>query len=834
MSASRPPLALLAVLSALLVAGALLLAAPARAAGTATPPPPPPPQVDFSGLPDSAVDRGVNGDGKPHQVEIRLITDTTAVRPGDTFRLGLWLEQDQDWHTYWKVNPEVGLPTDITWTVPEGATTTPYVYPVPQRFDLQGIVSYGYDDQVLFFTEVTLPEDLTPGTVMVGASATWLTCKVQCINGEGTVTAPMQVLPADAPAPEASRFAPLFDHFAAQHPSAPQAVADTVRVSAALDPAEGVVPDSTWTVTVDIDPVEGVTLAEHAPLGPDPWPTLVPIFDKDVHFLDRTEVTRTDAGGFQVVMHGEAFEVENPLPMEVGGLVMVETADGTPVHTEVVIPMPWAPSVTAAAATGSEDAPTEAAPAGDAAFSPMVDADTCATMKAGLGNAPATPTSSGGLGTTLLMLGAAFLGGLILNIMPCVLPVLTLKIYGLIEQKTDSTRDRIVEGVAYTAGIVVSFLALAAALLALKLVWGQTAGWGFMFQYPIYTGVLATLVFAFGLSLLGVFEIPALGGAAAGQASYKEGVPGYFLTGVFATLLATPCTAPFLGTAMGFAFSQPPAMIVLFFAVAGLGLASPFLAIAFIPALYKVMPQPGPWMDTFKQLMGFTLVLTTAWLVGVLASQVSQEALLGYLWFLGFVGLAAWIFGHFGGLAASVGRQLAALGGAVAVLLLGGAWTLEVPMFLGLVQEESTVADVLDDGDGIPWRILDEERMASVLARYREGQTDEAFAGKPLFIDFTAEWCLTCKANEKTFIDVSSVEKAIRETGTVPLKGDWTRRDENIGSWLSCYETAGVPYYLVLPADPEAPAIPLGETLTGSQEIIDALQQARGPVAQGS
>jgi thiol:disulfide interchange protein DsbD len=794
------------------------LSIPAFASGTATPPPPAPPGADFSILPPTAVFRPTNGDGKPHQVELRLLTDKAWAAPGDTFRLGLWLEQDDRWHTYWKVNAEVGQPTVIQWGLPPGATSTPYAYPVPQRFDLEGIVSYGYDDQVMFFTEVTVPANAQVGSTVLTAEAEWLTCEVQCIPGKGKVELPFEV--KAGPAPPTS-FVPLFEHFAAQHPRDPQAVADKVQITGKLEPAAGVKPDAPWTATFEVLSPSGAAFAPHAPLGADPWPTLVPYFDKDVNFLESTTITPRPDGGLTLVLKGTSYGVENPTTMQVGGLFQLDVG-GSPVRVEYTIPMPWDPSVVGSATAVAEVAPATL-PEGAVA---TVDDATCASMKAGVGNTPASTQQDGGVLTTLLMLGMAFLGGLILNVMPCVLPVLTLKVYGLVEQKTDSPRDRIVEGLAYTAGIVVSFLALAGALIGLQAATGQSAGWGFMFQYPIYVGVLAAIVFGFGLSLLGVFEIPVIGGNTAGQAGYKEGVLGYFMTGVFATLLATPCTAPFLGTAMGFAFSQPPWLIAVFFAMAGLGLASPFLVIAFIPALYRLLPQPGAWMDTFKQVMGFTLIATTIWLVTVIAGQVSQSALLGYVSFLGVVGFAAWIFGHFGGLAETWLRQALALGAATAVTALGVWMFVDLPMFLGMVEVQGEVADVEDDGHGIPWKNFDETRMASVLGRYRAGQSDPMFAGKPIFIDFTADWCLTCKANEKTVIETQVVENAIRDGGVVALKGDWTRRDEFIGSWLNCYQTAGVPYYLVLPADPSRPAIPLGETID-TQEIVDAIARAK-------
>jgi thiol:disulfide interchange protein len=793
----------------------LLLAwigAPAVAAGTASPPPPPPPTVAFD-LPTTAVHRPTNRDGSPHQVELRLLTDRDAARPGDTVRLGLWLAQDPGWHTYWKFNPDVGMPTEIVWGLPSGAEAPPYAYPIPQRFELEGIVSYGYDDQAFLFTTVQVPIGAAPGPTELTARATWLTCEVNCIPGEGEVKTSITVLPTDAAAPQANRYAALFDHFAAQHPLPVQAAAALVTITGALEPADGLRPNSPFKVTFTIRPAPGRALGAHAPTGDDTWPTLVHLNNKDALFVESTTLAVNDDGSWTVEIAGEAYEVPEPHPIEIGGLWQLHVGD-TWVRTEATVLAPWAEGVVGAAVA------TDGPPLLAEGASPFVDDAVCQSMTAGLGSTPATSDGEGGVVHVALMLLAAFAGGLLLNIMPCVLPVITLKLYGLVEQRTDSTGQRITEGVAYTAGILASFVALAIAVVIAQVGFGQSVGWGFQFQSPTYVAALAAIVFAFGLSLFGVFEIPAFGANQAAQASYKEGPAGYFLTGIFATLLATPCSAPFLGSAMGFAFSQPPAVIVLFFAVAGLGLAAPFLLIAVIPALYRLLPQPGPWMETFKQIMGFTLVATTLWLVSVLSAQVSMGATLSFLFFLGMVGLASWVFGHFGGLAASWGRQLGAFAGALVVLGLGG-WA-----FLDLTPEARELSDVEGDGK-IKWQLLTEPRMASVLARYREGQHDALYAGKPLFLDFTAEWCLTCKVNEKTIIETQAVADLFREHGAVPLKGDWTNYDANITSWLGCYRRAGVPFYVVLPGDPTLPAIPLGEALTVGT-IRAALEQANG------
>lgn len=797
----------------------LWLATPAGAAGTATPAPPPPPAIDMSGLPEGAVFRPENRDGSPHQVELRLLTDREAARPGDTVRLGLWLDQDEGWHTYWKFNPEVGMPTEITWTVPSGSQTTPYAYPVPQRFEVEGIVSYGYDDQAFFFTEITLPSDLPPGTASLGASATWLTCEVNCIPGEGKVASTLEILPSDNPQAEPGPFAPIFDHFKEQHPLPSSSLSEWLTIESQFEPKTGLKPDAPWTLTFILRPAQGRAIGPHEPLGEDSWPTLIHDNDKDALWVDETTIEPQPDGSLRVVLKGEAYEVPKPAPISIGGLWQVQI-DETWFRTELGLEVPWDPSAVGPGEGGEELGSASVALAEGA--SPFVDDPVCQGMTAGLASVdPQGPSSNDGIMNVILMLLGAFAGGLLLNIMPCVLPVITLKLYGLVEQRTDSTRERVTEGLAYTGGILASFIALAAAVVIAKVSFGQSVGWGVQFQSPIYVAVLAAIVFAFGLSLFGVFEIPALGANQAAQASYKEGPAGYFLTGVFATLLATPCSAPFLGSAMGFAFSQPPVVILIFFAVAGLGLAAPFLLIALIPALYKLLPQPGPWMETFKQLMGFTLIATTLWLVSVLSAQVSLDATLGFVFFLGVVGLSSWVYGHFGGIAASWSRQMLALAAALAVLVGGGY------LFVDLTPQARALSDAEGDGK-IPWQLMTEERMASILARYRDGQSDALYEGRPLFLDFTAEWCLTCKVNEKTVIETDTVAQIFRETNAVPLKGDWTNYDPNITSWLGCYQRAGVPFYVVLPADPNAPAIPLGEALTPGI-IREAMERAGQP-----
>ena len=782
----------------------LFLASPAHSAGTASKAPPPAPVVDFSALPASATVRPINADEKPHQVEARLLADRDQLQAGTTARIGLHLTQDPGWHTYWKSNVEVGQPTQIEWEHPSAFTHTPYAYPIPQRFDTQGIVSFGYDKEVLLFTELTIPADTPAGDITLGATASWLACEITCIPAvDVKLSLPMTIVAADSEPVPANAYAPLFDHYAKQHPT-PQSAVKAFTFEGTMSPPELKV-NTPFKVTYKLTPAQGITLTSHE--GDDPWPTFTPIVSNAEYYLDLTSMDITEAGGLHIVMEGETFEIETlPKDMKVGGLFQIQAGD-TLVQTEMTMDMPWTATTAPAPTKETANARYSLEELGSA----ELDEATCALIAN-----PPEQTSS--LGTMAFMLLMAFLGGLLLNIMPCVLPVLTLKLYGLIEQADISKKERQKAGMAYTAGIVASFLALAIVVVTLQNVMGQDVGWGFQFQYPMYTAALASIVFVFGLSLFGVFEIPAFGSDQAAGAGAKEGLMGYFFTGVFATLLATPCSAPFLGTAMGFAFAQPSVFVLLFFSMAGLGLASPFIAIAFIPTLFKLMPRPGAWMETFKQFMGFTLIATTAWLIDVLAAQITVDATVGFVAFLCVLSFSAWVFGHWAGVAASATRMLTVLAISVGVSGLGG-WA-----FLDFSEIESRMEDVSDGK--IHWKIFTEDRMASVLNRYREGE-DKYFAGRPIFLDFTAEWCLSCKVNEKTIIETETVAAAFKEYNVVPIKGDWTNRDENITKWLRCFQRAGVPYYAVLPANPSEEAILLGETVTAGS-ITAALKAGAG------
>jgi thiol:disulfide interchange protein DsbD len=773
---------------------------------------PPPPKVDFSKLEASAAVRPPGQEDKQHPVIARLLSEAAPAKAGAPFKLGVHLQQDPEWHTYWKTPGDIGLATKITWKLPDGATAGPQVFPVPVRYDAEGMVSWGYDNEVLHTSLITLPAGLPAGPVTIEADVEWLVCKTSCIPGSAHLATTLQVAAESKP----SAWAPLFAHYAK---AAPQERVDALELKGALD-ATPVPADSPFKAVFRIAGAGGHKLG---PVGDKPWPTFTVIAGNDWMAMGPPQIKPQPDGGVLVVVEGMTL-TPDPLPKSdaVGGLIQVPV-DGAMVATEFTIPLPWAAKGAARvagtdpilAAAGVTYTPAAAAPTPPAPPSPSVAAPT--PPPAPPAPAAAVVPAAAPIDTSpvvlLMNVLLALLGGLILNVMPCVLPVLMLKLYGLVEQGGISDADKRQAGLAYTAGILVSFWALAIGVVVARSVLGGSVGWGFQFQYPGYVAALATLVYVFGLSLFGVFEIPAFGVQSADQLSGREGVAGYFFTGVFATLVATPCSAPLLGTAIAFAFQAPTALLFVIFSAIGLGLASPFLFVAFVPAAYRLLPQPGAWMDGFKQVLGFTLMATTLWLYDVLAAQIGIDRGVQFLGFLLFVGLGAWLFGRLGGVAEGLGRQVRGLAVGVAVAAAGGWWLLDLtPAEAADCDDGKTVAANLDFSEHIPWQPFHEERVA-------------ALAGKTVFIDFTADWCVSCKVNEKTVLESAAVRERMSKLGVVPLKADWTNKNEMIAAWLKRYGRAGVPMYLVIPPSGAADTILLPEVITPDM-VTQALEDA--------
>jgi len=403
----------------------------------------------------------------------------------------------------------------------------------------------------------------------------------------------------------------------------------------------------------------------------------------------------------------------------------------------------------------------------------------------------------------LLALFYGFLGGLILNLMPCVLPVISLKIFGFIKQAGESPGKIFAHGLAFVAGIFLWFLGLGILIVILKS-GGSEVTWAFQFQNPWFNVVIGSVVFVFALNLFGVYELvlPGRASTAMESASSKSGLSGSFFQGVFATLLATPCTAPFLGTALGFAFSQSAPVILGMFAAVATGMGFPYLLLTARPGWMRFLPRPGAWMERLKQLMGFPLMATLVWILGIVGGQRGLDAVVWFLSFLLCLALACWLYGSFCGPLSKPRTRAVALFLA-ALFAGGGGW-----LFLS----EKFASEGSPKSGGIAWVPFSTKELATLKA-----------SGKSVFVDFTADWCITCKFNERTAIATPAVGRMLREKNVVAMKADWTNANPEITAALKNFGRVGVPFYVIFPGGRADEPIVLPEILTEAI-LLEALK----------
>jgi thiol:disulfide interchange protein DsbD len=723
-------------------------------------------------LPFTAVARGAPDKGND-RVEAALLTDVAQVKPGDSFRVGVRFRMDPGWHIYWKNPGDSGLASEVTWDTP-GTTVGELQWPAPSTFRTPDgfITTYGYADEVLLFAEARASEKAA-GALQLSAAADVLVCEVHCLPAQLMLTRSLPVGPETQPD---SAHAPAFDAARARVPVPPESSGHAVTLALDAKPLTAGQP-FTGTLTVT---------------GPQGQP--VPAVEKDffvperIPGLARLSLSSVAGRPGTFKLEGEAApDVPAQEPRFAGVLRLGPAAGSVPALTlslslaPVVAAAPGAPG----AAPGVQAAPVPAPPAATAV----------------------APESSLSLGLVLLF---ALLGGALLNLMPCVFPVLALKAYGF-TRTVHAERGKVgLHALAYAGGIVGSLGVLALVVLALR-AGGSRVGWGFQFQEPLFVAAVASVLVAFALNLFGLYTVGPDGTALVEKVDASHGFARSAGEGVLAVVLATPCSAPLLGTAVGFALAAGPATVLATFFVLGLGLALPFCLLVLVPGLTRFLPRPGAWMEHGKQLLGFALLGTTVWLVWVMGGLTGVDGMARLLAFLAVVGLGAWLYGQVQG--ASGGRKVAGVTAVVAVLALGGVLSLRFEETGPAVRKGSVVAEAQ------PW---DEAAVAEALA-----------AGQPVFIDFTADWCLTCKFNERTVLAREEVRAAFAQHKVAFFVADWTRRDERISAKLAGFGRAGVPMYLVVsPAAPDKPEV-LPELLT-ADSVIDAVRRASGRVADAT
>lgn len=716
----------------------------------------------------------------PH-TRVKLLADVESVQPGGEFTVGLLMDMDKGWHTYWKNAGEAGIPTEIHWKLPQGITAGEIIWPLPHKYIEAGeVLTYGYEKETMLLVSMRADASLPAGTnITLDADITWLECESICIPGNASVSI---VLPVRSSPPSASN-GDLFGKYRHQVPAG--------RTSDIIVSAK----TARNALEIRVRPAGTQRLHVEAGAIPDFYP-----FPDDEMMIGRTVVVADPEEATLSVPLAAYESLTGPRPL--GGVVVYQLENGTRAAVEYSLEL---------TREFCEQLPL--AGTSEASGVSVLD-QTFSTVEA--------PGSGQPL---YLYVAFALLGGLLLNIMPCVLPVIALKLFGLVKMSGDHPEQVKRHGWSFSAGIIVSFLALALLVIIIQAA-GDRVGWGFQFQEPLFVIAMSAIVFAFGLSLFGVYELglpfmlafAGVGSMLEKKAREGKGYSASFSEGIFATILATPCTAPFLGTALGFAFVQPAYITLLIFGSAAVGMALPYLILTAKPSWMKFLPKPGEWMVTAKQFMGFLMMGTLLWLLYVLGKQLGVEAVIWTGAFLLAIGIACWIVGRYATLNASRPKYLATLGGALLIIVAGYVIFLESILDVRNViagTPEAGQQAAISERDGIPWESFS---IAGLDAHLGEGRA--------VFIDFTADWCLTCKVNEKSVLTDRRIVERLRTGSIIPIKADWTNRNPEITQMLAKFGRSGVPLYVVFPAGkPHAPII-LPEVIT-TGIVLDALDRAQ-------
>jgi thiol:disulfide interchange protein/DsbC/DsbD-like thiol-disulfide interchange protein len=684
---------------------------------------------------------------KTENVRAELISEAATVKPGEPFWVALRQTIRPHWHTYWKNPGDSGLPTEIFWRLPDDVTADPIVWPTPSLINLSGVINYGFNDDILLMVRITPPANISGTSLTLAASAEWLVCDDVCIPEEGRFTLGLPTGPAATPADAATRA--LFDK-----------ARSAVPMESPWPARFGVAPSGDPTLIVDAKGLRPDTIRD-VYFFPAEWGAVASM-------AKQTASVRAD--GIRVPLKKGDAKAGPPTQLA-GTLVLTEkTGDGGE-HRQAF-------DVTAKL---------------DPAFVPT------ALPAASL----AAPAADGEKLSFVEALLFALVGGLILNLMPCVFPVLAMKAAAFARLAGQARSEMRRDGLAYTAGVLVSFAAMAAVVVAIRASVGEVS-WGFQFQSPIFSLLVAYLFFVVGLNLSGVFEIGG-GFTGVGQGlAARHGISGSFFTGVLAVVVATPCTAPFMAAALGFALSQPAPQTVAVLLAMGLGLALPYLALSLTPALQRLMPRPGAWMDRLRQFLAFPMYASAVWMIWVLTQQTGADGVIYALGGMILIGFAIWLLriGTTRTLASWVRRGLAA-----AAVLLAFAAALKL-------EEGSATAASASGGPSSGVSFAGWERFS------RAHMTEAHQAGKPVFVDFTAAWCITCLVNERVALETAGTRRAFEQTGTVKLKGDWTNRDPEITGLLKELGRAGVPLYLYWAPGAERPKI-LPQVLTETAIVAE-------------
>lgn len=687
--------------------------------------------------------------------QIHLLLGATKARPGDTILAGIQLKMDEGWHTYWNNPGDSGMATRINWQLPAGLTAGEPQWPIPEKLFDTNLTTYIYTGQAVALVPIKISEQASPGTVSLKAKVSWLECAVLCVPGNTEVQDTIEI----GNQAELSPHVAVLQRWQKRLPQPSTSLAPTLRWEG---PATG---DLRPVVLEWTSPTPAATNADFYPDA-----------NEQFEVQAATESVQTAQG--KAALRKQVKKLAGDWPARIAGVLVLESTAG---RFGYAIDLP-----TKASARKAEE-PTAG---------------------------PLEPRTSPGKQKPLwLILIYAFLGGLILNIMPCVLPVIALKILGFVNQAKEQPAEVRRLGLIYTSGVIVSFLILAGIVIAIKTA-GHSVGWGFQFNSPYFLVAMTVLAALISLNLFGLFEVT-LGGTAmtaASNLSSRHGASGAFFNGLLATVLATSCTAPVLGTAVGFAFAQPAGLILLILLTVGVGLAAPYIVLSWHPAWLCLLPKPGLWMERFKVAMGFPMLGAAVWLCSLLAIHYGERAWYMAV-FLVFLAIAAWIYGEF----VQRGQRhkmLAALA-AIATLVMGYGYALEKELqWRKPIQETASEAPATHlDTQAAEWQPWSTQAVEQARAAHR-----------PVVVDFTARWCLTCNTIVKPTLESEAVKKKLKEINAVTLLADYTRQPPAITAELQRFGRAGVPLVLVYSINADKP--PAVFDLVTPSSLLAALDDA--------
>ena len=681
---------------------------------------------------------------EPEHVKLEVISENDGLMPQAVNRLAVVMHHDPDWHTYWRMPGESGLATRFEIKTPLDLKASEPEFPTPERIDAKGVVSYGHHGETIFPFKVEVPRRLNPGQKLtVNVKADYLVCKDVCIPGtaSASITLPYKV------AANRSADAQRIENALKLVPERPSL--HDLKGIVDLDRLEVLMPAGMASVkhSMAFFPLERKTIDLKAPQRfghlPDGAPALILKLDPAFELAKTSSIS-----GLFVADRGPAeggWSVETSFGLEKGTI--------TPLADE---------------ASGGESSR----------------------------NASGTtvPADMGFIGAVLF----AFLGGLILNLMPCVFPVLSLKLLELLKGSQEG-RKQTAHGFAFLGGVLLSMLAVSGILLSLRGL-GVALGWGFQLQNPIVITILFLLFITLALNLLGTFEFTAGSKVVNSDFARRSGgtsVASSFFTGVLAVVVASPCTAPFMGAALGYTLTSPALEALAVFLMLGVGMALPWLLLCLFPSWARFLPRPGAWMVTFKHWMALPMALAAVWLAWVLSKQINLNGMIAAAVSAGATIVFWWLLGR-----EQWGRNKSRLlMGLMAIVTLAGL----VVIGSGVFSRSSSMAN---EAGG--WRVWSPAAVERTLAE-----------GHPAFVDFTAAWCITCQANKVGTLERESVHEAFEKHGVKLFLADWTNQDPEITRTLQKFGRSGVPLYLLYSADGSVKVLP--QLLTPDM-VIKALE----------